>query len=352
MPPRGPLYDKLYKVRPLIDIISRTFYEEYNPSEFASIDEGMIKYKDRLGFKQYMPQKPIKRGIKVWVRADSCNGFVSEFQVYTGKQEGGPEKGLGYRVVSDLTRTLVGKNFHIICDNYFTSVGLAEDLLKDKLYLCGTTRANRKDFPSELKDKKIMKKLRRGEFIYRRKGNVVATIWKDKKPVAFVSTQCNVKGQETVRRKQKDGSYIEVPSLPVVTLYNKHMGGVDRSDQLRQYYNTSRRAKKWWRYLFWFLVDVSIVNAHILMQIAPNHPNMTQLLFRVELIKGLINGFSSRKQNITQNNVDGNHWPVEMTKGRCKRCLKGKKTTFCRMGCDKCGFRICLPCFKNHPNSL
>ena len=65
------------------------------------------------------------------------------------------------------------------------------------------------------------------------------------------------------------------------------MGGVDHSDQMRQYYDTSRRANKWWRYLLWFCLDVSIVNAHILMQIADNHPNFTQLQFRIEMVKML-----------------------------------------------------------------
>ncbi|KAK3749026.1 hypothetical protein QZH41_006223 [Actinostola sp. cb2023] len=250
MIPRGqPNHDKLHKVRPVIETVSRTFQEEYDPSKYASIDEGMIKYKGRLGFKQYMPMKPVKRGIKVWVRADAENGFVSEFRVYTGKQDGGPEHGLGYKVIHELTRPLVGKNYHIICDNFFTTVGLAEDLLKDKLYLCGTTRANRKEFPKDLKDKERVKKLRRGEAIIRQKGNIVATIWKDKKPVAFLSTQCKATGDVTVLRKQKDGSVIEVPSLPVVKLYNKYMGGVDKADQLRQYYSVARRANKWWRLL-------------------------------------------------------------------------------------------------------
>ena len=142
----------------------------------------------------------------------------------------------------------LGKCHDIYCDNFFTSVSLAKDLLEDKLYLCGTTKASLKEFPKELKDKNTTKALKRGESLYRRKGNVT-TVWKDKKAVAFLSTQCNVKGEEMVQRKQKDSTFIEVPSLPVVKLYNKYMGGVDKSDQMRQYYETSRRASKWWRYL-------------------------------------------------------------------------------------------------------
>ena len=105
----------------------------------------MVKFKGRLGMKQYMPMKPVKQGIKLWEIAEVSSGFVCDFQVYTGKrQDGATEHNLGYRVVYDLTRNITGKNHYVFCDNFFTSVKLAEDLLQDNIYLCGTTRANRK----------------------------------------------------------------------------------------------------------------------------------------------------------------------------------------------------------------
>ena len=85
----NPANDKLFKVRPLLDRLANTFRKEYRPSKFVSIDEGMVKYKGRFGFKQYMPTKPVKWGIKVWVHADATNSFVSTMQVYTGKKDAG-----------------------------------------------------------------------------------------------------------------------------------------------------------------------------------------------------------------------------------------------------------------------
>ncbi len=41
---------------------------------------------------QYMSLKPIKKGIKVWVLADSANGYLSRFDIYTGRKEGRVEK--------------------------------------------------------------------------------------------------------------------------------------------------------------------------------------------------------------------------------------------------------------------
>ena len=75
--------------------------------------------------------------IKVWVLADSRNGYFHTLQVYTGK-EGSGEKQLGQRVVKDLTRLLKGKNHHVFFDNFFTSEELLQDLLKDDIFACGT----------------------------------------------------------------------------------------------------------------------------------------------------------------------------------------------------------------------
>ena len=44
----------------------------------------MIKFKGRLGFKQYIKNKPTKRDIKVFVLSDATTGYVKRFQIYTG----------------------------------------------------------------------------------------------------------------------------------------------------------------------------------------------------------------------------------------------------------------------------
>ena len=46
----------------------------------------MIPFKGRLGFKQYMEDKPTKWGVKVFTLRDATNGYVYRLQVYTGKQ--------------------------------------------------------------------------------------------------------------------------------------------------------------------------------------------------------------------------------------------------------------------------
>ena len=106
-------------------------------SDLYAVDEAMIKFTGRSRLKQYLPMKPVNRGIKVWALADSHNGYFHKFQVYTGK-EGGSEKQLGHRVVTDLTKHLKGKGHHVCFDNFFTSQQLLCDLTEDNISACGT----------------------------------------------------------------------------------------------------------------------------------------------------------------------------------------------------------------------
>jgi hypothetical protein len=61
--------------------------KQYNPHQNTSVDEAMIAFRGRLGFRQYLPAKPTKYGIKVKIRADSENGYCNEFEIYTGKSD-------------------------------------------------------------------------------------------------------------------------------------------------------------------------------------------------------------------------------------------------------------------------
>jgi len=177
--------------------------------------------------KQYMPKKPIKRGIKVWVHADSANGYFSDFEIYTGASTT-PEKGLGAGVVKRLTANLEGKHHQVFCDNFFCGIDLFSELLDDGVYACGTLRTNHLHFPPELKPltKKGLKK--RGDSEVRQAGNLVLSIWQDNKAVTVLSTNAQSTTTVMVKRRQKDGTRVDVQCPESVALYNKYMGGVTK----------------------------------------------------------------------------------------------------------------------------
>ncbi len=65
--PGSPGYDRLGKVRPLINFLQTQFRIINTPGRELVVDEAMIMFLGRSSLKQYiyMPMKPIKRQIKV-----------------------------------------------------------------------------------------------------------------------------------------------------------------------------------------------------------------------------------------------------------------------------------------------
>ena len=115
--PRGEEgHDRLAKVRPVLESVRTTFRSNYKPHRENSLDKAMVKYDGRSFLKQYVPMKPIRRGFKVWVRADSVNGYICDFAVYTGK-EGEVERDLGGKVVKKLVEPLVSRSNALSCRN-------------------------------------------------------------------------------------------------------------------------------------------------------------------------------------------------------------------------------------------
>ena len=102
--------DRLYKVRPVITAVLAACRAHYWPHREKAVDEAMIGFKGRSSMKQYLPMKPMKRGFKIWVRADSHNSYICQLECYMGQKGDTAEVGLGGSVVTRLTRDLVGKN--------------------------------------------------------------------------------------------------------------------------------------------------------------------------------------------------------------------------------------------------
>lgn len=83
--PKGePGYDPLYKLRPFVDPLIANFKAAFTLGRELSVDEGMIGFKGRLWFLQYMPKKPTKWGMKAFVLADSATGYTYNWKLYTG----------------------------------------------------------------------------------------------------------------------------------------------------------------------------------------------------------------------------------------------------------------------------
>ena len=104
------------KIKPVLDVLERTFFLNHCPGQELSVDEAMIKYKGHARGKVRMPKKPVKKIFKVWCCCCSCCGYLCTFQVYEGRPmdpgsgKSVTEKGMVSRVVKDSTLLFSGSN--------------------------------------------------------------------------------------------------------------------------------------------------------------------------------------------------------------------------------------------------
>ena len=118
---------------------------------------------------------------------------------------------------------------------------------------------------------------------------MMATSYKDKRQITFLSTT-------------SPPGVVENGKPHVNVDYNKHMGGVDRFDQLISYYPVGRSGIKWWRYIMWFIVNLSIINSWIVYSNSERDPrpskNYDHLQFRADVAEQLRAGHTSRKHRV------------------------------------------------------
>ncbi|CAC5421000.1 unnamed protein product [Mytilus coruscus] len=113
--PGHPSCDVIYKIRNILNIFDTSMKREFVPTCQVSIDECMIPFKGRVKFKQYMPAKPTKWGIKIWALADSNTGYICYTDVYTGQTDR-PQGQMGAHVVKKCIEgaDIVGQGYHVL----------------------------------------------------------------------------------------------------------------------------------------------------------------------------------------------------------------------------------------------
>lgn len=284
--------DKFAKVRPMVNHINEQCKSNFIPEQNISIDESMIPYHGKHGAKQYMHGKPIPFGYKAWAAATRL-GYVIALDLYQGKSATVPSDhgslGVGGSVVCKLVQELPDHDtlhYHIVIDNFFTSIKLLNHLKDMGIAATGTLRANR-DGKAPLKPIKQMDKEPRGthEVVVDTNSNVCLTRWKDNKTVTVASTFTGLKPVGTTKRyvrTERQRKAIPIPKA--IQVYNQYMGGIDRFDQNVAYYMTNIRSKKWWWPIFRFLLDLAVQNAFQLYRLQQGVETLDLLGFRRSIV--------------------------------------------------------------------
>ncbi|KAJ8369370.1 hypothetical protein SKAU_G00093980 [Synaphobranchus kaupii] len=162
-----------------------TFKRSFIPYKDLCVDESLMLWKGRLGFRQYIPSKRHRFGIKFFVLCDVVTGYVQDMVIYTGATtsiESIEGLGVSGSVVMTLLAPHLGKGHVLYVDNWYSSPMLFQHLLHQGTGACGTVRLNRRGMPT------FPKKMKRGEVTFRENGTQLAVKWQDKRDVNFLTT--------------------------------------------------------------------------------------------------------------------------------------------------------------------
>lgn len=131
-------------------------------------------------------------------------------------------------------------------------------------------------------------------------------------------------------------------------LYRQHMGGVDIANQLVAYYTTKRKSNASWLPIFFWALDICIINAYYLYKHSTPHP-LSRLDFRKKLVDELlqISEEDSKKRDRDEEKKDqeGHYFGSLGTVGECNICSSRNKDDYhrkeTRKGCKVCNIHFC-----------
>ncbi|XP_055386636.1 piggyBac transposable element-derived protein 3-like [Condylostylus longicornis] len=238
--------DRMFKIRPLINIIKKNFQQFGVFHKSISIDESMIEYhvKPLIGKdlqveyhrKEFIKYKPVQLGYKNWMMASST-GFCYDFDIYSGRDEVYPRSiPLPVKVeINSLIEIEDPKDHVDFLDDFFTTHSL--------MGILGDMKKKATDTVSE----------------------------------SYIKGKS--KNAETKTNVEQSHIYI---------IDNSRISGVDNVNQNVNAHRITMRGKKWWWVIFTYLIDLCMVNAWKLNLLRNNNSIKVQYNFRLAVIKKIL----------------------------------------------------------------
>uniref|UniRef100_A0A3P8TSD3 PiggyBac transposable element-derived protein domain-containing protein n=1 Tax=Amphiprion percula TaxID=161767 RepID=A0A3P8TSD3_AMPPE len=323
-----PGHDRLFKVRPIINMIIPRFSAIYGPHKELSLDEMIIAFKGRSTLK-----------------LEVSSGYVLQWSMYTGQNTHDDENiGATHLIVRQLLAPYTGKGHEVYMDSYYTSPAISRELANNDTGMCGTVNCNRRGMPR----------------VFMRHDKLLACAFHDTNRLTLLSTiHGNLCTKKRIRTKENVTGFREIEKPVCVDSYNTFMGGVDTADQRMKTYLFPHRSRKWYSRIFNAVVSISVVNAHIIYTRCNPGQQKTLKVFIQSIITSLLEGYSkkegkkggrpSMQQGEVPQRLTERHW-LRNTDDRldCIVCSdhthpKGRRQAQFR--CSQCGVGLCaVPC--------
>ena len=126
----------------------------YTAGPVVTVDEMLAPFRGRVPFRMYIPSKPAKYGLKIFMVNDVSSQYALNTIPYLGKNSAHDcarpdDVNQGEFYTLQLIEELMTEGRTVVCDNWFTSLHLAQSLRLRDMHLVGTIRMNKPYLPSK-----------------------------------------------------------------------------------------------------------------------------------------------------------------------------------------------------------
>ncbi|KAI8779479.1 piggyBac transposable element-derived protein 4 isoform X2 [Biomphalaria glabrata] len=350
------------KIKPFIESLVTRFKKAFTPGQYLTVNEMIVGLNGKWAYKQINQSKPPKYNIKSFGLADSATGYVYNLLIYYDDVNASynpsmdEDGGIAKKIFKQLLKN-IGRGYHIFADRWYTSQLLLDFLQKKKMYFTGTLQVNRVGFPPEVKWLKMA--TMESKYWINDDNSLLCMAFKDKKAKRHINIVSNNAAAENTQEKH--------PNKPRIwNEYNQYMNSCGRTDQLLGHYGYhNQKSKEWWKKLFFWILEISTINAFILFKQTRsedqrNSARFSLRNFKLNLVDRLTEYAASvipegEKCRISKSSrgrpcplerlVGAKHVPMNVKKDRvCKHCRSGRTVYVCA-GCDS-NPHIHMDCFK------
>ncbi|XP_035214632.1 piggyBac transposable element-derived protein 4-like [Stegodyphus dumicola] len=247
--------DKLAAVREYFDDFNENCQKIYIIGEYITNDEKLEKFRGRCSFRQYIPSRPAKYGIKIFALIDLSTFYSYNMEIYVGQQPEGPFRveNSPFEITKRLCTSLFGSGRNVTMDNLYTSYPLAKELLSKKLTVVGNLEKNKAEIPTEfvqIKTRKVYSSI----FGFQKNATLVSYVPKKSKCVVLLSTMHHDDAIDESDDTKKP---------EIIHFYNATKGGVDKVDEMSSLYSTARKTNRWPMVVFYCVLNVVVINARV-----------------------------------------------------------------------------------------
>lgn len=331
--------DKLAPFREIWDCFISKCKSNYVPGCDMTIDEQLVTFRGRCGFRMYIPSKPGRYGIKIWILTDSRTSYCYNADIYTGRRGNSREIGQASRVVLELTDPISNSGRNIIADNFFSSLHLVQALLGRQLTYLGTIRKNKPELPPQTLPS-ASRPVESSVFGFLPNCSIVSYVPKRSKAVTLISSN---------HRTAEISDTLQKPAM--ILDYNHSKSGVDTLDQVVRSYSCKRRTRRWPMCLFYNMLDIAAYNSYVIfISMNPgwnegkSHRRRLFLIHLSRLLIQIDDQDTSSQQSTSQESHASSSQSSEpqylANRRRCRLC-GSKKDRKTRLICLRCHNPVC-----------